>query len=157
MTDDEFDPLPADMMRARRRMTPGIYVHRRGIAKLEAVSGREVWHVDGDPTNNNIDNLELRPMTGAESLAHLQRDLDNIDRNKAAEARIGGWMVVHWAHARVWTAETLALAAKVGDMRSAFPTMLPEAAFDWPIYQAALYQSTEDCQSNGHRDPLYAE
>lgn len=57
---------------------------------------------------------------------------DTTQRYAVSTAAIGG---VAWEHSAYWRAPRL-----------------PESAFDWPIYRAALIQSTDDCQSNGHRD-----
>lgn len=72
-----------------------------------------------------------------------ERDRAVIARRKASERRhiaaIAG--TTEWVHDK----------PNLNDGR------LPEGAFDWPIYVSAYTQPTEDCQSNGHRDPLYAE
>lgn len=74
------------------------------------------------------------------------------NRDLAAEVRAGGGMLVKWPHARKWDPETLRLAAKVVTQGRDRDRRLPPEAWDWPIYRAALTQTTEDCQSRGHRE-----
>jgi hypothetical protein len=98
--------------------------------------------------------------------ARAEKDRIQEERDRAVIARIGGNVYRHEGgvcRARGYTvAETDEYIASevrhvVNNRKASRRAYLPEAAFDWPVYQAALYQSTEDCQSNGHRDPLYAE
>lgn len=60
------------------------------------------------------------------------------ERNLAAEARAGGRFMSRRRYTDEWTPETMRECARLladGDGRAA---MLPEAAFYWPIYRAAM-------------------
>ena len=89
-------------------------------------------HWTGDPSPLDID--------------WRANDMREADRDRAAEARIGGAVyrgIFSMPHSRSWTDDTIDATAKAGvvnvqnNRKSSRRAYLPESAFDWPVYQAA--------------------
>lgn len=124
-------------------------------------------HADGDPTNNALDNLKvMRPTMNAgpnpndpyiiAALAHWTgdpsptdiewraNDMRETDRDRAVIARIGGnlyRMMFQPFRATAHERDAMVKAALdqvIRNRKSSRRAQLPESAFDWPIYSAAL-------------------
>jgi len=75
------------------------------------------------------------------------RDITEADRDRAVLARIGGAVyrgIDMMPHSRAWDDDTYHASARAGvvnvqnNRKASRRAYLPEAAFDWPIYRAAV-------------------
>lgn len=61
------------------------------------------------------------------------------ERMRASEARRGAAMLRRHKWARAWDRDTLAAAVRMAEPMTR-TARLPEAAFDWPVYRAAMVE-----------------